>query len=79
MEPSGLRMVTVTYPLLELATFMLTRWFSVPSNSTIPILPAVLMVTALGTPNCTRPVNPTSEGVYGAGGMKKSFALTALP
>jgi hypothetical protein len=52
----------------------------VPSKTTKAILLAVVIVAVWLAPSTLmRPVYCTSAAVYGAGGMKKSAVLTALP
>jgi len=65
---------------VELETFRLILCPAAPSNTTRPILLAVLTVAVrLGPPIAILPVNSTSVAAYGDGGIKKSSALVAFP
>ena len=83
--PFGFKIETVlpqqiVLPMVTLLIPKLTCCPAVPSKTTSPMLPAVLIATIwLLPPISSRPAKSTSTAVKGGGGAKKSPALTALP
>src|SRR4026209_2684947 len=65
--------------MVELLVPRLTHCPAAPSKTIMAILPAAGIETTLLSPIAMRPVIPTSAGVRGAGTIKKSALLTALP
>src|SRR6266404_969771 len=81
--PSGLLMEIAVAPpelvMVLLDVSKLTLWPAVPSNTTNPILFAVLIVTVRFPPMDTRLLKPTSDATKVPAGTKKSFVLEIVP